>query len=210
MNLVEFQINIINGNDQSAKDMLLELDRKTEKDSFQKAANYFGFKLFDADGVLYASRTQLAPIFGMQDESGIRKICERKGVLTRSLGWFGQSDRTRARETFDLQQTDNKSTFVDYQGFLTIGAMGTTEATRQVFAYLLQMEQVGRLAIGAKDLMKHEDRKYAHTDKVIGMMCKIDKMNNGALKQKAAERLDELLDGALELGKQASLFGGGE
>ena len=206
MNLIQFQIDVINNDDESAKNLLMELDRKTEREYFRKAAEHFGFDLLDADGVYYVNRTQLIPIFGMQDESGIRKLCDRKGITTRPLGWFGQATRTKAKEIFSLNSKDNKATFIDYQGFLTIGAMGTTEASRQVFAYLLQMEQVGRLAVGARELAQQKDRKYQHTDKVINMMSKIDRMNNGPLKQMAAEQLDDLLDGALDLGKQPSLF----
>lgn len=206
MNLIDFQIAVINGENNTATEMLMEIDRKTEREYFKKAANHFGFSLLDAEGVFYASRSQLAPIFGFQDESGIRRMCERQGISEVALGRFGQNVRIKAHETFNLNPKDNKTVFVDYAGFLTIGAKGTTEQSRQVFAYLLQMERAGRIAIGAKDLVNQEDRKLKNASKIVDMLSKVDKIKNQHLKRKAAEHLDEILDGALDLGKQSCLF----
>ncbi len=101
MNLTDFQIAVINDDNDEVNSLLMELDRRTELAYFRKAADNFGFKLLEHRGTAYALRRELASVFGYSGESGLRKLCDRYGIQGVSLGTFGHDVRMYIPDTKD-------------------------------------------------------------------------------------------------------------
>jgi len=88
------QIAILEDNRGAVREQLNRLDRRTEGEMFQQAAEHFGFKTVEHHGIRLAMRSEIARVMGYKDESGLRKLCERYDLDAVSLGTFGQNVRT--------------------------------------------------------------------------------------------------------------------
>lgn len=206
MSVLELQIAILEESQDSVRGLLNEIDRKTENDAFKRAAHHFGFQTIEHHGRRVAMRREIAQVMGYVDESGLRKLCEKWDLETLPLGTFGQNVRMLAIEKFGLHPNDGKSVFIGWDAFLLSGMSSTTNAAQQVQLYLLNAEKAGRIAAGARELAAERKQKIDEGSKVVSMLAKIDKMNNVKLRSKAAEYIDDLLDGALAIGKQSDIF----
>lgn len=205
--LLDFEIAVINQDKDEVQKLINEIDRRTENEMFRKAGEHFGFTTLECCGRQIAFRPDLAPIFGYADESGLRKITERYDLETVKLAWYGQDVRSILVDHFGLPQKTSKATFITWPTFLVAAMESTTPSAEQVKLYLLQAERAGRIASGAMDIIKAQDRKIDRAAKVVTMICKADRIVEKNLRQKTLEHIDDVLDGALAIPKQPDLFG---
>jgi hypothetical protein len=196
MNLTEFQIAVINDDRSEVAELLMELDRRTEREHFRRAAAEFGFRLLEHRGKCHAMRRELAPLLGYMDESGLRKLCEKYEIEGVSLGAFGPEVRMFAQENLGIHPNDGKTIFIGWDGFLLAGARGESEAARKVFAYLLRAERAGRIAGGALSIAKGRESRLREAERVVNIASKYSKLPP-ALQKKVGLYLDDILDTAL-------------
>lgn len=206
MNLTDFQIAVASDDREEVATLLMELDRRTELEHFRRAADHFGFRLLEDRGRAYAMRSDLSRIFRYQDESGLRKLCDRYEIEGVPLGRFGSEVRIYAQENLGIRSHDRKTIFIGWDGFLLAGARGESEVTRKVFAYLLRMERAGRIAGGALSIAKGRESRLKEAERVVNIARKYSKLPP-ALQKKVGLYLDDILDTALT-DHQLKLFGG--
>ncbi len=205
--ILDMQIAVLNDDGDAVHSILSELDRKTESEMFQRAADHFGFQTAEHHGRLLAMRAEIATVMGYKDESGLRKLCQRHDLETVSLGTFGQNVRMSIAEQMGLHPNDGKTIFVGWDAFLVAGMGATSPAAKNVQAYLLQMEKAGRVAGSALSMAQQRMQRISEANKVSLIASRVDRMQNNALKKKVATYLDDVLDGALGLANQLDLFG---
>jgi hypothetical protein len=204
--LVDLQIAVINQDKDAVQALINEIDRRTENEMFRRAGEHFGFKTVEAYGRRIANRADLCPIFGYADESGLRKITERYDLETYKLTAYGQDFRRLLAEELGLSKYNNKATFVSWSVFLMAGIESTTKEAEQIKLYLLKSERAGRIASGAVDIIKTQDRKIERASKVVSMICRADRIADKNLRQRTLEHIDDVLDGALKIPKQSEIF----
>lgn len=207
--ITDLQIAVLNDNLTEAQSVITHLDRSTEAEIFQKAAEHFGFKTIEHQGRRYAMRNAIATIFGYADESGLRKICDRYQIEALAIRTFGHNVRMSIAKELGLSPNDGKTTFIGWEAFLLAAIESSTPKARAVHGYLLKMERAARIAAGAVDLANPAKTKLtqlAESEKVINMLCKVDRIADSVLRQRAAENLDDVLNGALGVTKQPDLF----
>ncbi len=111
------------------------------------AGVHFGFPTVEIEGVVRSSAVHIGRVFGYKEQSGIKKILERRGINGVRMGGFGHDVQTLIREKLQLDPSDFKTILYDWPAFL-IGGMNSTNAEAQtVQAYLLRMEKVARVGI---------------------------------------------------------------
>ncbi len=191
MNLTDFQIAVTNEDANQVHNLLSELDLKSEGLCYQQAAEHFDFKLVEHRGKYYAMRSELASIFGYLDESGLRKLCQNYQIEGVKLGTFGHEVRMLIKEAFGLHPNDGKTVLLGWDGFLLAGAKGQNESARKVFAYLLQMERKGRIALMSAEAIKLQTQMINNGAKVINALAKIDKIQANPLKQQAIAQANQ-------------------
>ncbi|MDF1687296.1 MAG: hypothetical protein P1U50_10950 [Parvibaculaceae bacterium] len=207
--ITDLQIAVLNDNLTEAQSVITHLDRSTEAEIFQKAAEHFGFKTIEHQGRRYAMRNAIATIFGYANESGLRMLCDRYNIEAIPLSRFAQAVRIEIADDLKLSPKDNKTTFIGWEAFLLAAIESSTPKARAVHGYLLKMERAARIAAGAVDLTNPAKTKLtqlAESEKVINMICKVDRIADTVLRQRAAENLDDVLEGALGVTKQPDLF----
>lgn len=204
----DLQIAMLSDDKAHIRELLNEIDRRSENDMFRKAGEHFGFKTVEHQGNRLAIRAEISRVMGYKDESGLRKVCDRYDFGTLSLGGFGQNGRMLLIETFGLHPQDGKTVLVGWETFLLAGMQGQSDEARQVQLYLLQMEKAGRVAGATLSIAKGRSQRIGDTDKVVRMVCRAETIKNAALKSKLLRMIDETVDGALELPQQGNLFEG--
>ncbi|MBM7423834.1 MULTISPECIES: hypothetical protein [Spongiibacter] len=205
MNLTDFQIAVLGDDTNEVHSLLLDIDRRTERDRYREAARQFGFDLLEHRGKCYAMRRELASVFGYSGESGLRMLCEKYDVEGVSIATFAPEVRMWAQENLGLHSRDGKTIFLSWDGFLLAGARGDSEAARKVFAYLLKMERAGRIAGGAMDAAKANEARLKQAERVVNIAAKFGKVPQ-PLQQKIGEYLDNILDITLGQSGQLTLF----
>jgi len=204
--MLNLQIAVMEDNTKEVRELLSEIDRKTENEMFEKAAQHFGFKTIEVHGKRLTTRGEIARIMGYKGESGLRMVCERYDLETLSMGGFAQNVRIDAEKIFNLSPNDHRSVFVGWEVFLLAGMQGTSDAAKLVKLYLLQMEKAGRIAGAALDINKGREQRINEANKVVSMISKAAHLKNNDLRNKTLRYIDEVLDGALALPAQGDLF----
>ncbi|WP_275098092.1 hypothetical protein [Sedimenticola hydrogenitrophicus] len=204
--ITDLEIAVLNQDYSEVQSILADLDKHTELMAFRKAAAHFGFSLFEHHGRGYAMRRELGLIYGYMDESGLRKLCERWGTETLSLGTFGHDVRDLAIQQLGLSRNDGKTIFVGWDTFLLAGMESQTDAAKKVKAYLLHMERAGRIAGGALSVVQSRHIRLEEAEKVSKIASRIDRMKNTQFRSRVARYIDDVLDGALDVQGQLNLF----
>lgn len=205
--ITDFQIAVLSDDKAHIRELLNEVDRRSENDMFRKAGEHFGFKTVEHQGRRLAIRAEIARVMGYKDESGLRKVCERYDLATLSLGGFGQNVRMLIIETFGLHPQDGKTVLVGWETFLLAGMQGQSDEARQVQLYLLQMEKAGRVAGATLDIAKGRHMRIGEAGKVVMMVSRAERIKSKTLRTNVLRYVDDVLDGALKLPGQGDLFG---
>ncbi|SEO64909.1 hypothetical protein [Nitrosovibrio sp. Nv6] len=203
--ILELQIAVMNGDKSGVHTVLDEMDRRTENEMLLRAAEHFKFETIEWNGRRIAYRPDLSRVFGYSDESGLRKLGERYDLEAIQLGWFGQNVRTIALETFKIEGKTTRACFVTWPTFLVAGMVSTTAAADSIKLYLLQAEKAARIAAGTLEI-KRDQSRFDSAAKVVNLISKAERIKDQKLREFALRHIDDLLDGALELGQQGDLF----
>ena len=202
------QAAVLDKNIPEAQSLIAQMDKRTAADVFQKAAKQFGFRTIDYNGCRFAMRSEVSTAFGYAGESGLRHVCRRYNIDAVPLGDFVKNGRTRISEELGLSRKDYKSTFIGWEAFLLASLEIKSAKARAVCAYLMKMERAARLSSQPVEVAKPKrfnPDKLAEVDKIIDMFCLLDGIQNGVLRQRAAETLDDALGGTLGVIMQPNL-----
>lgn len=205
--MIDLQIALLEDNKTGVREILNDIDRRSENDMFRKAGEYFGFKTAEANGLRVAYRGELARVFGYADESGLRKLTENYGLQSYPIGAWEQNVRTLIVTQLELSKYTSKAVFDNWQTFLLASMKGTSEAARQVNLYLLHMEKAGRVAGATLDIAKGRHMRIGEAGKVVMMVSRAERIKSKTLRTNVLRYVDDVLDGALKLPGQGDLFG---
>lgn len=154
-NLGGLQLALLENDLGAIKTYIERIDRSTANQAMKQAGEMFGFPTTEINGVVYASGTNIAEVLGYKTTLGLQKLLESRGIEGVRVGGFIHKVKM-LQEDLHLDDNDYKTLLYDWPAFL-IGGMNTqNEAGQKVQAYLLKMEQVGRvaLAIGRMEVPK--------------------------------------------------------
>ena len=206
MNLNTLQIALIDDDRAGVQTLLSEIDRKTENDLFRRAGEHFGFKTAEAGGRRVAYLPELATVFAYADSSGLRKLVERYDLESCFLAGYGKNVRQLLIDSFGIHKNSGNATFVTWATFLVAGMVSTTANSDAIKRYLLDSERAARIGGSVIDATKARQSRLLIADKVITMVSKADRIRDENLRLKVLQHLDDALDGALAIPKQADLF----
>ncbi|SCX40535.1 hypothetical protein [Nitrosospira sp. Nsp1] len=203
--ILELQIAVMNGDKSGVHTVLGEIDRRTENEMFLRAGEHFGFATTECGGRRITFLPLLGVVFGYSDPSGLRKLVDRYDLEAYQIGAYGQNVRHILIEAFGIHKKSAHATFVTWQTFLVAGMVSTTAAADAIKLYLLQAEKAARVAAGTLEV-KRDQSRFDSAAKVVNLISKAERIKDQKLREFALRHIDDLLDGALELGKQGDLF----
>lgn len=183
MDLNTLQIALINNDTIGVREVIDELDRRTENEMFRQAGEHFGFITAEAGGRRVAYLPELSRIFGYSDPSGLRKLVERYGLESYFLGGYGQNVRQLMLQAFGIHKFSANATFVTWSAFLVAGMVATTPAADKVKLYLLECERTARLGGGFLASEKHQREARQDSFRRAATIARIDGMKNPVLQR---------------------------
>lgn len=204
-NIIEFEAAILADDTRQIRELLSEIDRKTESQMFLNAADNFGFRTIEHHGRRLAMRAEIARVMGYQGESGLRMLASRYDLEAVSIGTFARDVRMFATEQLGLDKRDGKTVLVGWDTFLLAGMQGNNDAAKAVKLYLLKIERAGRLAAGVADAATERSRRINDAAKVVAMVTRASKEKNAAIRSRLLEYIDASVDGALNIPKQLEM-----
>lgn len=152
--ILDLQRALLSEDSSAVRDILDENNRKTSNQSMRAASAALGFKVASLDGWLVTTGAEVARVMGYTNDSAVREMRRKYGLMTFSGGW-SSSEMTTLREVFGLKQKDTRTAFCGWDTLLVCGARGRTQEADKILAYLIDCERALRV-ITDRDLLEQE------------------------------------------------------